>query len=192
LEREELYHLFVHVQAGAEWQRQEYLPGGGPVVGECRAVPIDLRGVDGDTVRLRLQPPIGFWSLNSFELGWEEQPVQLARIFCDTARDERGRDVRAALESDDDLYVDFPTTRHQVRLEFKAPPPSPGRERRLFAACRGWYEVHLPDSGRRDDVALERLRSEPGAIVRMGLDEFAELERTGMLGGAGHRPSGGR
>ena len=58
-DREELFHLAVEVETASGWRRQNPFRGG-PLVSERRAIPIDLTGVEGDQVRIRLHPPIGF------------------------------------------------------------------------------------------------------------------------------------
>src|SRR2546423_1918580 len=74
-DREELFHLGVQVQVGERWERRAFIPGGGPFQSEDRAIRLDLSGVQGETVRIRLNPPVGLWALNSFHLAWDEIPV---------------------------------------------------------------------------------------------------------------------
>ncbi|MGE5176068.1 MAG: hypothetical protein ACM3JJ_06790 [Hyphomicrobiales bacterium] len=183
-EREELYELFPEVEQGdGTWARQDFIPGGGPFISESRAVPIDLRGARGDTIRIRIHPPIGYWRINSFHLAWDEAPVFTNELRPVAARTRGGRDVRALLAQDDDAYLDFPTPGDRATLEFRAPPARPGTARTIFAATRGWYEIHLHRQGPPDSAALARLEVEPGSAVRMALAEYAEYRRTGVLGG---------
>jgi hypothetical protein len=188
--REELFELFLEVKVGDQWVRQDFIPGGGPFVSENRAIPVDLSGVTDDRVQIRIHPPIGFWSLNSFMLGWGEDEVRVTRVEPDSGTGPEGVDVVRALRSDDSLYVDFPTTAERATLAFAAPPAMQGMRRTVFARTRGWYEIHLHDLGAPDLAALGRLTEEPGYVVRRGLREFADFRRTGELQGVSAVPAG--
>jgi hypothetical protein len=130
---------------------------------------------------------MGFWSLNSFELAWDEAPLKQSQLEPESAVDERGTDVLAAFLADDDAYLDFPDTGSQAIVTFAAPAPlvpQPGvpaaadLERTVFAQTRGWYELHLHDLGAPDVAGLERIQREPGAFVQRSLAEYAALLRT--------------
>jgi len=184
-DREELYHLFVEVQAGREWVRQDFIPGGGPFISENRAIPLDLSGVSGSAVRIRINPPIGFWSLNSFHVAWEEDSARVTTLNAMSASGPRGMRTIAALRSDDDDYLEFPDKKTDAELAYQSPPTTAGMTRTVFAETRGWYEVHLHGLGDPDAEGLRRMASEPGFLVRRSLREYAEYQRTGVLLGTG-------
>jgi len=181
-EREELFLLNVEVQEGEGWARQGTLHGGGPFISERRALPLDLSRIEGDTVRLRIHPPLGFWSLNSFHLAWEETPATVDRPALLSAVDNEGRDVKAVLSATDGATLDFPTTNESAELVFAAPQPQPDRVRTVFARTTGWYEIHLYNDGPPETDNLLRLTHEPGYIVHRALQELAEYRATGVLG----------
>ena len=189
-QREETFELFLEVKVGDRWVRQDFIPGGGPFVSENRAIAVDLSGVVGDRVQIRVHPPVGFWSLNSFMLGWDEDEVRVTNVEADSGSGPEGVDVVKALRSDDSLYVDFPTKAEHATLAFAEPPATPGMQRTVFARTRGWYEVHLHDLGAPDLAAVGRLTYEPGYVVRRGLRELADFQRTGKLQGVPAVPAG--
>lgn len=174
-EREELFHLDIEVFDGREWVKQGFIPGGGPLVGEVRAIPMDLSGIAGDTVRIRVHPPIGFWTFNSFHLASGEETARSMRIAPVSAKDAAGRDVLFALALDDDSYLDFPTNDDRAVVEFKAPPRIPGLDRTLFARARGWYEIRLRNQGPPDAKELALLTLQPGYAVQRSLREYASF-----------------
>jgi hypothetical protein len=179
--REELYELFPEIRCDSGWSRQDWIPGGGPFLSESRATPLDLGGVTGDTIWVRLNPPIGFWSLNSFHLAWEEEDAQMLELAPRSASGKEGTAVLAALRADDDQYLDFPRTSDEAEVVFDAPPENGDLSRTVFARTRGWYEIHLHDLGEPDAPGLVRLSAEPGYAVRRAMREFADYERTGAL-----------
>lgn len=190
IQREEVFGLFLEVKVGDRWVRQDFIPGGGPFVSETRAIPVDLSGVTGDRVEIRVHPPIGFWSLGSFMLGRDEGGTRVTEVPPDSGSGPAGVDVVRALRDDDSLYVDFPTNADRATLAFPAPPAAPGMQRTVFARTRGWYEIHLHGLGTPDVAALGRLMFEPGYVVRRSLREYAEYRRTGVLQGAAPAPAG--
>lgn len=192
--REELFELFFEVRRGEEWVRQGFIPGGGPFISENRAIPVDLTGVTGDRVRIRLHPPIGFWSLNSFHLAWDEAHASVTEVLPGSARGAGGAGIVETLRAADSLYLDFPNRGDRAELTFRAPPVRRGLERTVFAETRGWYEVHLHDLGAPELAGIARLTDEPGYVVRRALREYAEFRRTGALRGVPAEPAeaGGR
>ena len=76
--REELYVLKLDIEEGSAWRTRGLLPGGGPFLTETRVVSLDLSRVSGDSLRLRIRPPSGFWALNSFEISYEDGAAPLA------------------------------------------------------------------------------------------------------------------
>ncbi len=189
--REELFQLAVQVRVGQRWEKRGVLVASGPYVSENRAMPLDLSGVESDTVQLRIDPPVGFWRFNAFQLAWGESPTQVQALQARVARDETGRDVRAQLAADDGWTLDQPQAPNVTQLTFRAPPVPAGLTRTVFARTHGWYEVHLHDAHPPDVAALKRLQTEPGYAVRRALQAYAEFRRTGLLPGFPPPPSAG-
>jgi hypothetical protein len=181
-DREELFTLGVELQEGENWVRRGELLGGGPLMKERRAVPLDLSRVQGETVRLRIHPPIGYWSLNSFHLAWDEQSVKPIRPELAMAVNQDGLDVAALLASIDEKTYDMPTNEEWAELVFTAPPPPPpGLERSIFAVSTGWYQIHLYPDGPPDTDRLTRLAFEPGYAVRLAMEDLRSFRETGVL-----------
>ncbi|HYV48415.1 MAG TPA: hypothetical protein VFA20_26325 [Myxococcaceae bacterium] len=182
-EREELFTLAVQVQVGDRWERRGVITGGGPVAPELRAVPLDLHGVNGQRIRIKLDPPMAFWTFDSLRLGSEEQAVQMTVQPALSARDQDGRDVRAELNATDDRFLVQPKPGDFTEVQFAASPAKAGLRRTVFARTRGWYQVHVDQTAPPDEESLQRLASEPGWMVQRALSDFAELKRTGVLRG---------
>ncbi len=73
--REELYGLLLQVEEPDGWQVRGILPGSGPFLAAERVVPLDLSKVRGDSVRIRIRPPRGFWALNYFAIDYSREPA---------------------------------------------------------------------------------------------------------------------
>jgi hypothetical protein len=175
--REELYHLRIEVQEPDGWQTRGVLPGGGPFIAEDRVIPLDLSGVDGDSVRLRIRPPRGFWALNSFALDYgDARAATVDTLRPVTAKDARWGDMLAALSTSDDRYYTMPYTGDYGHLTFNAPAPRPGLERTVLLHTRGYYRLHLPIGAAPDTATLNRLSFVPGAAARFAAEQFAHWQ----------------
>src|ERR1700687_390742 len=180
-EREELFHLGIQLEVNGRWERRGFIRGGGPFIAENRAIPVSLEGVRGGTIRIPLNPPIGFWSMNSFKLAWDESAAQTTRVLPRSAQDQDGRNVLPLLLKEDDLTLDMPEPGQVTALIFDAPPQTPGTKRSVFAKTRGWYEVHLRAAERAEAQNLPRIATEPGYVVQRALAEFATFRKTGSI-----------
>jgi hypothetical protein len=174
--REELYVLKLDLDEAGTWNPRGLLPGGGPFLTETRVVPLDISRVSGDSLRLRIRPPSGFWALNSFEISYADagQPIAVTTIAPMTGVTSDGRDVLPDLRTSDDKYYAMPTTGDHAFVSFVAPPSRAGAERSVFLHTRGYYRLHLPEKGSADQVALQRITDEHDAAARMAVESFAK------------------
>jgi hypothetical protein len=179
--REELYVLQLQVAEPTGWETRGLLPGGGPFIAADRVVPLDVRRVPGDTLFVRIRPPLGFWSLNSFAVDYgADDSLVVQRIAPARAQDGAGVDVRALLADRDDRYYAMPNTGDRAALEFVAPrTPAAGMERTVFVHARGYYRLHLDATGAPDSVTLRDLATVPDGAARFSAERFAAWRLAG-------------
>ena len=122
--REELYGLAVQVAEPGGWVTRGMLGGGGPYSAETQSLTLDLRGVVGDTVRLRMRPPAGFRALNSFALSFDGLglAMQVDTIRASSATDAVQGNVQKDIAAADGHYYTMPNTGDRAFLTFNAPP----------------------------------------------------------------------
>jgi hypothetical protein len=180
--REELYVLQLHLEERDGWHPRALLPGGGPFIAEDRVVPLDVSRVEGDSLRMKIRPPAGFWAFNSFGVSYDDQQPAggaasvrfvVDTLEAETARAADGRDLGADLRSADDRYYSMPTNDDRAFLTFRAPPERAGMERTIILHTRGYYRLHLPEQGPADALTLRRLTDEPDAAARLAAASFA-------------------
>ncbi len=174
-ESEGTYRLPVEVQEGATWHARGSLPGGGPLLAEDRAIPLDIHDATGDQMRIRLRPPAGFWAFNSFRIAYGiDAPKRVRHVAPQYARTVEGMDVLPSLKASDDRYYSMPYTTDRAEIRFAAPPEEAGLSRTLFLHSRGWYQLHLRNSAEPNLAAIEKLMTQPGASAQFAADRFAE------------------
>lgn len=170
--REELYGLQLQVLERSGWRVRGLVPGSGPFLAAERVVPLDLRGVEGDSVRIRVRPPRGFWALGYFAMDFSpDQPVAVDTV---APRSASAPDVLAAVREADTLYYAMPHTGDRATLEFPAPLLRPGLERSVVLHSRGWYRLHLEPAGAADTALVRRLMEVPGAAVEYSASRYRE------------------
>jgi hypothetical protein len=172
-QREEVFRLQVRVLEGDTWMVRGEILGGGPFVTEERIVPLDLSRVGGDTVQIRLTPPVGFWQMNSIAIDYSaEASYEFQEISAATITDQQGKDLRAALDSIDHVYYTQPQIGDAADLFYPAPPMKPGTQRTIFTKASGYYDIHLKASGPVQYEQRNKIAYEPGYFVKYSLQEY--------------------
>jgi len=179
--QEELYVLKLDVDEAGAWHPRALLPGGGPFIAETRVTPLDVSRATGDSLRLRIRPPSGFWALNSFAVSYDDEtpPVAVDTLAPVSARTRDGHDVLADISHPDDRYYAMPTTTDRAIVTFRAPAPRPGTERSIFLHTRGYYRLHLDERGTPALAELQRIESQPDGAARLAAELYASRRVAG-------------
>lgn len=173
--REELFVLKVEVEEPSGWVVRGLLEGGGPVAPETRAVPLDLTSARGDSLRVRLRPPRGFWYLDAISIAYQAGARARVETLLPLAAIDRTRgSVAATLRAADTSYYDMPVVGDSATLRFAAPPQVAGMRQTVFLHTRGYYRLHLPGTGPPDPVTLQAITDTPDAAARLFGRRFAE------------------
>lgn len=173
--REETYVLRLEVETAAGWEARGLLPGGGPFVAEDRVVPLDLRGVVGDELRVRIRPPRGYWALNWFAVDYgSDRAIDVDTVAVATATAHDGADVRPALLAADDSYYEMPNMGDHGLVTFPAPPERRGLARTIILHSRGYYKLHLNEMSSPQTATLQRLIAEPGYTATLAAERYAD------------------
>ena len=174
---EEMAALKVWVETPDGWKARSMIMGGAPIITKDKAYVIPVGDIPGETLRIKLRPPVNFWMVNSLAVDYGEDPAVVAtELAAGTAVDQTGRDVRAELESTDRSYLVSPDRGDRTELVFAAPPLKDGLERTVFVKASGYYKIHLEATGEpRLDLA-ERILTEPGFAARYSFREYLKWE----------------
>lgn len=178
--REELYSLQLRVETENGWETRGMVLGGPSVISKEKLYTIDLAGVSGDTLKIKLTPPAGFWKIDYFAVDYsEERPVHITELKAAKAtfNDKEKENTTSILAESDDNYLVMPNTGDMVELVFQAPPLTPGLDRTVIVEVGGYYEMHLNADGEPRRDILERIHSEPGFILQYGLKEYNRWEK---------------
>jgi hypothetical protein len=176
--RDELFALKIEVEEPTGWQVRGMMPISGPFVSDERVVPLDVSHVAGDTVRVRMRPPAGFWAFNSFAMDYSaDLPARVTKLAPVRARDAAGKDLLPALHAADGQYYEMHEQGEQATVAFAAPPAARGMERTLFLHSRGYYHMHIPQTGEPDVATFQKILTEPEAGAAFSAKMYAEMNQ---------------
>lgn len=193
LAREGFLQVSVWTERG--WETQGLVWEAGPEVAKRQAMRLDLSGVEGEKVRVRLESIPLFWNLDRVAIDFpgtvgvrpapevREVEAASARMLAD------GRDVTALLATVDGAELVLETG-EAAELRFLVPPLPEGSTRSYVAASTGWYRIHVPASDLAPDEAAVRIEREdrPGALSRLAVARLNEALR--MLASRASHASG--
>jgi len=183
LQREELYEMKLLMKRGGKWENQGLLQGGGPFKTDERVMELDLTGVEGETLELQMNPPVGFWTLGYFGITYDQPlPATGKEVKVANTLDNNGNNINNLISLSDEKYHLMPKTGDWFNAEYKAPEKPDNLERTIFMKTKGWYDIHMPELTKEPDLkTLFGLISKPGAVVKFSNEHYIKwTERAGF------------
>jgi hypothetical protein len=158
------------VEESAGWKIRGVIQGGGM---GSRVVQLDVSQVKGDQVHIRLQPPAGFWAINSAAIDYSpEQNLEVNRIAPQSARTGKGKDVLPELQATDGLYLKA-LKGDTAAIGFTAPPEPAGMSRTVFLHSNGFYRPDVRTQGPADTTTLSRIFGTSDGLARFAAERYA-------------------
>jgi hypothetical protein len=152
----------------------------GPEIAKRQALYLDLAGVEGKTVRVRLESVPLYWNLDQVGIDFSPtSPTSLSTppvrvVEPESARMESdGQDVLRLLADEDGIELVLETGDAAV-LAFQVPPVPEGMIRSYLIATTGWYRIHSPASDAPPRAEVARIGTEPGAVSRLSVARLNE------------------
>jgi hypothetical protein len=174
--KEQLYALKIYVEEPGGWKVRGVLPGTGPFISKDRIVNLDVSHVQGSELHIKIEPPAGFWALNSFGVDYTNDSAISVQTVQPAMAVDDGKDVLADLVASDDRYLAMPNIGDTADLTFTAPPLVVGSERTVFLHSRGYYKLHFGELGKPDTKTLTAIQFIPGSAARFAAKNFGEWQ----------------
>ncbi len=173
--REEIFQLQVFVFTNGSWNRRGEIAGGGIYIPEERVVPLDLAGVEGDTLKIRLTPPVGFWRLNSFAVDYSQDcEFDLQEIAASSMFGHDGSDLSALLDTTDGDYYIMDFTGQSAEFAFPVPELRLKYTRTVFTKVAGYYNMKINAVGPYQSGIIDSISYKPGYVTRFALRECSK------------------
>ena len=166
--------LSAAVLVDGRWQPQGLIWDAGPEIAKRQVAVLDLHGVVGDTVRVRLESVPSFWLLDRVALDYApERPIEITEVAAASAVGMDGNDVRGLLATVDDRPLKLEPG-DSAQLSFGVPDVPAGKARAYLLRTHGWYRIHAPEVGEPDVALLSALQRDPlgiskAAVARMNM-----------------------
>jgi hypothetical protein len=161
--------LRVSVWDGADWTSAGYVWEVGPSVARNQAVRLDLNGIPGERLRVKLDATAGLWMVDDVVVDFAARTLPRSELSVAAARDQDGRDLHDVLTASDGHRYVMASREDWAELSFTAPPAVAGGSRSVFVKSSGYYHIHASGRGESQAARLERLLTEPGAYGRYTL-----------------------
>jgi len=124
------------------WQTGQVVFAGGPLPAEDMIYNIDLDDVDADLIRIKLEPPAGYWLIDRLALDFSEDiAVEAQALDAEGADGPDAAEVLRALAVEDGSTVLLEGPESMTMLTFLAPPQKDGMERSVFLRTVSRYEM---------------------------------------------------
>jgi hypothetical protein len=160
-------YLGVWVRVNGRWERRGTVTEAGPETWKRQVVLLDLTGISGDVVRVRLESAPSLWLIDQVAMDYSSPaPLRVRELEPSRATGASGGDVRPLLAAADrqELVLERGET---AEVLFADPPAAPGMARSYMLVSRGWYRLHVPESGPPQTAVLDRALTEPLGASRI-------------------------
>ncbi len=173
--------LSVSLLTAQGWQPRGLIWEAGPELAKRQVLPLDLTGVRDTVLRVRLEAPAAFWTIDRVALdAGQEQPLVIREATLQSARMASGRDAAPLLRRQDDRSLSLEPGEH-ADLVLTVPPVEDGMARSYMLRSHGWYRIHSEAAGEPDRALLASVFSEPSGVSRTAAvrlnDALDRLER---------------
>jgi hypothetical protein len=164
--------LAVYIETSSGLEFVDYYNVPGPARDKKDILEIDLSGVTGDRVNVKLVSGVMFWDFDYAGMDFSgDVKMNRTTVSVDNAADETGKEIASLLLHDDNMYLVQPDINNEARLNFKVPLQAPGTERSVFLHSKGNYQP-VRDAGGKPDMDLLVSMRRPGMFIRFTKDQF--------------------
>lgn len=172
--------LMVYIEKNGQWEFYDYFNNAGPACLRDDVLAIDLRGIENDTVRVKLESGAFFWEIDYAAMDFSQNTqVNITKVPIVEAFTNKESDVAGMLKYDDLKYYSQKSIGDEAELEFEAPELK-GEKRSVFLHSKGYYQILSEASGLPKAGKLKELRQPmkfPEFSRKLMIEKIAELSR---------------
>jgi hypothetical protein len=153
--------LHVGVMEDEGWVEQTSLPDVGPVNEKEQIEVLDLSGVKGNRVMVKLEFATGLWKINHVYLDYsEDAPLMTARARLSSAEDQYGKDILPLMANDDEKYW-VALFGQSCFVRFLQVPEVKDMSRCYVLETKGYYHIWTEGKGECQADLVDRVLAEP-------------------------------
>jgi hypothetical protein len=167
--------LSIYLKKNGEWQLLDHLYSVGPLAARDLVVPIDLTGLNGHKIELKIETGFMFWDLDYVAMDFTPATaVSTTFIQPKLALDQNQHNWAATLQSADQKFLPQKTIGEYTEISYPTRSAAPGMKQTVFLHSRGYYELIRTYEGAPQVKELKKFRT-PGAFAEFSRAEFFKL-----------------
>ena len=163
--------LSVYIEKNGRWEFIDYFNIAGPMALRDEIMPINLKGINSDTIKIKLKTGFLFWEIDyagmDFSKNEEMKPVA---VPVKTAIDNNNLDIRGLLINRDNGYYVQKQTGDAAVLTFDKPLQGEST-RSVFLHTRGYYKILREQTGKAEKKKLRTFRK-PNRVPAFSKETF--------------------
>ena len=150
--------LSAYIEKDGKWESAGYFNIAGPMAMRDDILPVDLDGINSDTVKIKLETGFLFWEVDyaGIDFSKTEKVVQ-SELAATIALDRNGADVIDLLRAKDNSYLVLKEVGDELMLDFNNPSLQ-NFSRSVFLHTSGYYKILRDQTGPADKQALKTFR----------------------------------
>ncbi len=150
--------LSVYVEKEGKWQFSGYFNIAGPMAMRDDILPIDLSGINSDTVKIKLETGFLFWEIDYAGMDFSKtESIYQSELTVSNALDKTGTDVKSIILAKDRNYLLLKEVGDEVILNFTEPAMQ-NTTRSVFLHTSGYYKILREPTGPADIHALKTFK----------------------------------
>jgi hypothetical protein len=166
--------LSVYIEKNGRWEFYDYLNMAGPMAFRDDVISLDLAGLQGDSLRIKLEAGAFFWEIDYAAIDYSlNLPVKITRVKPDKAITGIEKDISDLLKFDDMKYFVQSANADLADISYKVPPAG-NSERTVILHSKGYYQMLSKGEGRPEIRKLKEIR-ESGQFLEYSRELMKEL-----------------
>ncbi|MDT8400769.1 MAG: hypothetical protein RQ743_03665 [Bacteroidales bacterium] len=166
--------MSVYIEKNKRWEFVDYFNLPGAMALRNDILPINLEGLESDTISIKISTGFGFWEVDylAMDFGLNESLEPLT-VKSESAISSDNADISKKLSATDSDYYVLGKPGDEAVLEF-VNPEMKGECRSAFLHTRGYYKIVRELSGPPDKKTLRAFRK-PGMIPSFSKEAYKKI-----------------
>ncbi len=173
--------LEISIKTAEGWKKVQELNTIGPLATREVVIPIDLSGITSKELQLRLSSGFMFWEIDAMAIDYSSNTdFAVEKLSLAQATDEKGKDIRSLINSEDGQYLAQPEIGNVATLEYKAGKKKEGMAYSYVFHTKGYYQ-HIRNFTGKADIKFLKQFTKPNAFPLYGIESYKQKLRTNPL-----------
>jgi hypothetical protein len=171
----QLYNLNIKVFCGSDWVTKGIFSTGGGILEEERIIDLNLADYNTDSLKIMINPPIGFWKIDYIGLVNDyTENIEFDDISAITATDNNNSDISKLIRNNDGEYFVMSKADDWTKLTFDASPVPDNKKRTIFFISSGYYEKFSSEFYPEAENILKSFSLGHRSLLEYSLDGYLE------------------